>query len=364
MNCYTSFRKFWIAIVLVGFAPSAQAQVDIDTRVGNGADSEIANDDPVFGDAFADTPQGGLGSMNTRFLNDFAPRRHRASLMRFDITGVAGDLSGAGLTVHSVNQSRVVNIYALDDSSEVGIEDWDESTITYNTAPGIINQGSDVVAGAVDPTRYTFLSTWRVPGPQSNGFDSSFVSTTLPEPAIDPDPETVYTDPIDIDANFSTNLSNLVAADTNGLLTLLFYPVGDPQSEGNVALRTKEWENIADPNDPTMTIPNPDFVISPTLNLPNATIGGVENADFDSDGDRDGADFLIWQRGFGGPGGLANGDANDSGTVDGADLAIWESQYGVPPLSAVSAVPEPTTTMLLTIALVSGFARRKPGLVD
>jgi hypothetical protein len=31
----------------------------------------------------------------------------------------------------------------------------------------------------------------------------------------------------------------------------------------------------------------------------------------------------------------------------------------VPPLAAVSAVPEPSTAMLLTIALASGFARRR-----
>ena len=39
--------------------------------------------------------------------------------------------------------------------------------------------------------------------------------------------------------------------------------------------------------------------------------------DFDSDGDVDGADFLTWQRGFGGPGTLATGDADADGDVDG-----------------------------------------------
>ena len=123
MKFSNSFRTFWVLIFLLGFVPSAQAQVEIDTSDGNGADSEIANDDPVFGAAYADDAQGGLGSMNTRYENSFAPIRHRASLMRFDITGVSGDLSGAGLTVHSVGQSRIVDIYALNDTSDVGIED-------------------------------------------------------------------------------------------------------------------------------------------------------------------------------------------------------------------------------------------------
>lgn len=358
MNCHTSFRKCWIVIVLLGFVPSAQAQVDIDTRVGNGADSEIANDDPVFGQTFADTAQGTQRSMNTRFDDQgFAVIRHRASFMRFDLSGVSGDVSGAGLTVHNVGQSRTIEVYGMTDSVTPGIEDWDESTITYNTAPGITNQGSATLTGVVDPLQYTLLGTWQIPGPQSNGFDPSFVTTTFPAPAMDPDPETVYTDPANIGVDFGTNLSNLVAADTNDLLTLLFFPL--ESTDGNVALRTKEWEMITDVNNPPATIPNPDFVIAPTLNLPNATIAGVENADFDSDGDRDGADFLTWQRGVGGPGGLANGDANDSGTVDGADLAIWESQYAVPPLAAITAVPEPTTALLLTIAFVGGLAGRR-----
>ena len=52
-------------------------------------------------------------------------------------------------------------------------------------------------------------------------------------------------------------------------------------------------------------------------------------ADFDNDGDTDGADFLAWQRGVG----KANptpseGDANRDGTVDGNDLNVWQEKYG------------------------------------
>jgi len=55
----------------------------------------------------------------------------------------------------------------------------------------------------------------------------------------------------------------------------------------------------------------------------------VSSADFDPDGDIDGADFLAWQRGFGTPGAnMPDGDANDDNNVDGVDLSIWESQFG------------------------------------
>jgi len=83
------------------------------------------------------------------------------------------------------------------------------------------------------------------------------------------------------------------------------------------------------------------------------------DADFDSDSDVDGVDFLSWQRGFGAAGGLAQGDANSSGFVDAADLAIWESQFGSTGLPAVAAVPEPSSVALTIFAamVLAGIRR-------
>ncbi len=69
--------------------------------------------------------------------------------------------------------------------------------------------------------------------------------------------------------------------------------------------------------------------------------------DFDLDGDVDGRDFLIWQRG-GSPSPLSGGD-----------LADWQANYGVGPLTAASvAVPEPTTAVCaLLMALAIAYHR-------
>ncbi len=84
------------------------------------------------------------------------------------------------------------------------------------------------------------------------------------------------------------------------------------------------------------------------------------NADFDGDGDVDGRDFLIWQRGFGGLATLATGDANSDGQVNELDLAIWHDQFGNPPeVSGVTAVPEPGSIALLVLALSSLAAMRR-----
>ncbi|NOZ39392.1 MAG: hypothetical protein GXP24_04100 [Planctomycetes bacterium] len=62
-------------------------------------------------------------------------------------------------------------------------------------------------------------------------------------------------------------------------------------------------------------------------------------ADFDSDGDVDGSDFLAWQRGFGLLVGAtpSDGDATGDGAVDGDDLTIWETDYGTGAVAAASA---------------------------
>lgn len=52
--------------------------------------------------------------------------------------------------------------------------------------------------------------------------------------------------------------------------------------------------------------------------------------DFDGDGDVDGRDFLVWQRGYGsGPGAtISAGDADADGFVGPTDLTIWQDNYG------------------------------------
>jgi len=360
VNYLSALEKLAAVTLILAFASSAQA-LDIDTLTGNGADAEIANDGELFGDpaANSDDPRGTERSMNVRFLPVFDPHneRYRAGLMRFDITGVSGDLSGGGISFQSPGSSRNVFVFALNDTAEAGLENWDESTVTFDTAPGIVNMGELVVdpnSGVVDPNHYTFLTEWRIQGEASDGADPNheFVFTSYLEPN-DPnliEPGINYTrDPNTesncmaatgcIDPNFGSMLANAVAADTNGLLTLLFFPKGDGQASGNVAIRTKEWSTINDPNG--NPIPNPDFALAPTLHLPFAT-QVIQDADYNNDGLVDGLDFLEWQLG------------NSPDPLSQADLALWETQYGGPPPVAAlaAAVPEPSSLMMLALASI------------
>jgi autotransporter-associated beta strand protein len=73
-------------------------------------------------------------------------------------------------------------------------------------------------------------------------------------------------------------------------------------------------------------------------------------ADFDGDGDVDGADLAQWQADFGLNG---NSDADEDGDSDGLDILAWQQQFtgGNPLVSSATAVPEPAAVVLLLLVL-------------
>ncbi len=78
------------------------------------------------------------------------------------------------------------------------------------------------------------------------------------------------------------------------------------------------------------------------------TVVAANLGDFDGDGDADGNDFLVWQRGN-----------SPTGPLSPVDLAAWQGAYGNPLTAAVGAVPEPATWALLALALAPFAGRRK-----
>ena len=89
---------------------------------------------------------------------------------------------------------------------------------------------------------------------------------------------------------------------------------------------------------------------------------GATSADFDTDGDIDGKDFLTWQRNFGSTTAVhPDGDANIDTVVNGADLSVWISTFGEvepPPLAGkaseeqgASSQPTAASAALIDAAL-------------
>jgi hypothetical protein len=96
------------------------------------------------------------------------------------------------------------------------------------------------------------------------------------------------------------------------------------------------------------------------VTISQLTLQIAESADFDGDGDVDGRDFLIWQRGYSSVGTAtrATGDANGDGQVDAADLTVWQEQYGAVMSSQALTVPEAHTWLLcMGMAIIISLVR-------
>ena len=96
-------------------------------------------------------------------------------------------------------------------------------------------------------------------------------------------------------------------------------------------------------------------------------VAPAADADFDADGDVDGADFLVWQRGVSFSGNAATstaGNADFDADVDGEDLAVWQVQFRAPPNATADAVPEPASYLLVVSGMLAALQRRgrKPRL--
>lgn len=80
---------------------------------------------------------------------------------------------------------------------------------------------------------------------------------------------------------------------------------------------------------PFLRIANGDGVGAAVIDIGSHELQAPSVADFDSDNDVDGSDFLAWQRGFGKTEGAvrADGNSDEDADVDSQDLAVWSTLY-------------------------------------
>ena len=294
-----------VIAMLLFMAVSVEAQVIVTTADGDGADTYCPNDNQSGG---SQGPDSNLGSeTRIRAFRQLTDTRSKTGYIRFDISNVAGDLTEAIMTFASTYQkggTKTVTVYGVNDGPG---DFWDESTITYNTAAGLIPNPPTTLGNAVvDPDESEELGTLATPGAEDPGEFSTDISLL--------------------------NLDSFLAKDTNGLVTFFFQ--GD-DNENEIASKERT-----------------DGLIPPTLTLPNATLAARANTPAPPTYDTvtTGLAQLSW----------ANPEPNDIGGVITCDVYLGTTEpntavphYGLPLLE--SGVADVSGTSSITAPTLEEF---------
>lgn len=207
-----------LVMVLAGLLSStASALVLRTTADGNGADGGISND----------STQGPswIGGVATNVgLRRYEGVRAKAVLLRFDLSTVGGDVSGAVLSVttsSTANRARTVNVYGLADGDD---DLWAEASLCYNTAPGLLAADSGYLS--MDTAKWSLLG--------SIGFSSAAATNSG-----------------------VVEMADFIAQDTNNLITLLLYTATSDNSQSWYCAM-KEYSPDFPP--PSLAFPNAELI--------------------------------------------------------------------------------------------------------
>lgn len=278
-------------------ALAARAEMIIATADGSGADTFIGNDSNKG-------PNNNYGSSGTMDIRDYENVRAHIGYVRFDIRGVkGGSLAGARLQlfITSAQNSKSWNIYGLKNND--ADDAWPEMAITYNTAPGMLP--APLGTYAVDETKLTWLGTLFVPA------GSNYWATS---------------------STASLNLDSFLAADTNGLVTLVL--IG-PSDRSGTQFYAAAKEGVAAP---VLILPYASGI--PAADMPDPNGSEIISA---------GEIFLSWR-----PGQIEDTDNPEQMIVhpDITGYYLYIAQYeaacdpGTPDFSAISPIYVPRGTGL------------------
>ena len=194
-------RETILAVILLLMLGTAAQALYISTEFGDGADCWIANDNQSSS-YYSNTVHNTTG-MQVRYNGGGS--RFRAAFLKFDLSGQTEPFAAnTGLLMgqtYTKGASKTIHVYGLVDG-DAG-EDWLETTLCYDNAPGFVtpSQGNNLGWYAID-SRLVLLGTFTIPGTGSGG------ATITPAKMLWSDPDTLP-------------LADFLNADTNGKVTLV-----------------------------------------------------------------------------------------------------------------------------------------------
>jgi hypothetical protein len=292
------------------------------------ADAQLnENGTTGLGDA-TDSGSGTGTSLNARWNYSSSPsNRNEWIALKFDLSDYADKSRLTNLSLRptmfrgNANNSQTLRIYALTPGT-VG-ENWNESTITYGTMPGF----------TFDSFSTTNLLNVGGPLVDLGNFAYSGYASEGNVGVINP-----------------ASLTNLVQSmGDNDLLTLLV----SFGASGNGQWRIASREATATE---TNVLTGPAGTFAAKLNF-DVTYGGVLG-DYNDDGVVNAADYTVWRDAA--PSTVLPNEEVSPGGTDIADYLYWAERYGATDTGLpATAIPEPTTLLMLTAIAVAYMSRRR-----
>ena len=317
------------------------------------------------------------------------PAAQAVTLNKAGLNGTYYQVTPAGLATSSISgrynafatnatATKTINVGLATTTATVGLRSGtvtiDNLDVTTGGGTGRgANDGNDLVNVSLSVLNHANPSFSGVDDANSLVYDFGTVTLGAPAPTFAFDifnlPTTIgFTAGLDLDSFNAVGNTSTLAAN----LTPFFGANTLPAGAGNDFSATFDTSTIGNFSATyTLAFSDENLAGATSLGTMTLTLTGVvepaavaESADFDSDGDVDGADFLAWQRGLGTAAATpSDGDGNDDQWVDADDLSIWSSQFGQTTISPLQAVPEPAAAWLAALAAMfltamSGYHQR------
>ena len=226
-----------VLVILLGTAGNVQAALE-PFSISPTDDGHVGNDEQLG-------PDTNEGTASAMYIRDIDVRR-RVSFVSYDISALQSaqnEFSSVYFSTYGANSGTIIVYGVIEELDEI-----DETTITWNTAPGVQNDPAPAIGESV-ALDYNDLTAelLRFTSPGSNVRASSETSQTL--------------------ADFLNN-------DTDGIVTFIFAP---PANQNNCIIRTKDWDGgVGDTYLGGMFTPPPTAIaVNPTNgqeNVPRDTV--------------------------------------------------------------------------------------------
>jgi hypothetical protein len=325
-DSYSYLEKYIHSLTPNAFTPVGTAQRTISTAFGAGADAYVTENGGVS------AVSGGNGAGNTldAVWGGSGGATNQAIALRFDLSEIVpGSLTAARLDLTAASAISGIHdfmVYGL--VQDASGWNWNESTVTYNTAPGL----------AFDSNSQTL------------GINNTFTTTSHPD-----NPDVLNLGQVSISAAAAGDTISLANPNLAVFLNLAAYYQGEASED--VVTIILQQVNSASPA--SFWSKEGNAALAPRLVIDALTTAVPTLAgDYNDDGIVDARDYIVWRKALAG-GGLLSNETASPGVIDELDYDAWLANFGSTAEGSggghAPQVPEPSTLALVFLAGACGL---------